>query len=418
MRVLLPVLCAILLPWLSLQAEDTLRVTLRQADSLLAARSLALVAQQAEIDKAEAERIQARLFHNPQFSSEWVVGRTGEPFIHAGAGGQKILAVEQLFRIAGQRSLAVRAAENGKRITEAQYAELAAALRLKLHSTLYRQYYTQRSVDAIASQLQLLKQLQEAYGGQYDKGNVSLKQVTRLRTAFFALNAQRIQLLRQLNRDQQDLRAMLAETGTVIASPTAAELQLPTAIPLPPDTLVSMAVQQRHAAVAAQAAQEAAALDLKLQRRMAVPDLALGAQYNQVGDLHPRQTAVTIGFSVPLFDRNQGRIRWAEAAGKHAEATLRQTQLDVRNEVLYALEHIRVLQEQLDATNPGLDAQLDQLSESLVDNYVRNNIKLIEFTDLFESYNSTIIDLNQLMADLQNAYEELEYATGRNLFGR
>ncbi|HRN36243.1 MAG TPA: hypothetical protein PLL18_04960, partial [Flavobacteriales bacterium] len=115
MRALLPVLCAILLPWLSLQAEDTLRVTLRQADSLLAARSLALVAQQAEIDKAEAERIQARLFHNPQFSSEWVVGRTGEPFIHAGAGGQKILAVEQLFRIAGQRSLAVRAAENGKR---------------------------------------------------------------------------------------------------------------------------------------------------------------------------------------------------------------------------------------------------------------------------------------------------------------
>ncbi|HRN37814.1 MAG TPA: TolC family protein, partial [Flavobacteriales bacterium] len=138
----------------------------------------------------------------------------------------------------------------------------------------------------------------------------------------------------------------------------------------------------------------------------------------QVGDLHPRQAAVTLGFSVPLFDRNQGRIRWAEAAGKHAEATLRQTQLDVRNEVLYALENIRVLQEQLDATNPGLDAQLDQLSESLVDNYVRNNIKLIEFTDLFESYNSTIIDLNQLMADLQNAYEELEYATGRNLFGR
>ncbi len=413
---------ALLYGWLVATAAsampDTLHVTIREADSLLAGRSLALLVQELQIDQAEAERVEAKLFRNPEFSSSWVVGGQRLPYLQVGPHGEQVLAVQQLFRIAGQRSLAVRAAEHRKQASGAEYGELAAALRLQLHTALYGQYYTRRSLAAIGSQLELLKQLQQAYGAQYEKGNVSLKEVTRLRTAFFALNEQRTGLQRELNRLQQELRDLLVETRPVLSAPTAAELELPDGMIPPADTLVAMAQRARPAAQAAAAVQAAAEADLLLQRRMAVPDLVLGAEYDQRGNLHDKQTSLTVGFSIPLFDRNQGRIKWAEAANLQAKAETERTLRSVRNEVLHALDNLAILQAQYNAVSPGLGEQLDQLSDNLVDNYVRSNIKLLEFTDLFESYNSTIIALNQLRAELHNAYEELEFATGQRLFGR
>lgn len=418
MRTLAALLLACLLPLSAMAETDTLRVSIREADSLLIGRSLALLVQELQIDQAEAERVEAKLFRNPEFSSSWVVGGQRPPYLQVGPHGEQVLAVQQLFRIAGQRSLAVRAAQHRKQASAAEYGELAAALRLQLHTALYDQYYTRRSLAAIGSQLALLKQLQQAYGQQYEQGNVSLKEVTRLRTAFFALNEQRTALHRELNSTQQQLRDLLAETRPILATPTTTELELPTGITLPADTLVAMAQRTRPATQAAQAAMAAAEADLLLQRRMAVPDLALGAEYDQRGNLHDKQTSLTVGFSIPLFDRNQGRIKWAEAANLQAKAETARVQLSVRNEVLHALDNLAILQAQYNDISPGLGEQLDQLSDNLVDNYVRSNIKLLEFTDLFESYNSTIIALNQLKAELHNAHEELEFATGQRLFDR
>lgn len=399
-------------------AQDTLRLSIRQSDSLLVQRSLALVVHQLAIDQAEAERVQARLFHNPEFSSEWVVGGPGTPFVKAGATGQKILEVEQLFRIAGQRSLAIQAATDRLRLNEALYAEFASALRLHLHDLLYRQYFVRRSLRAIASQLDLLHGLQQAYGQQHERGNVSLRELTRLRTAFFALNAQRIDLLREANELQRELRELLVDERVVIAAPTPEELELPDITDLSADTLVAKAQRQRHLVRAAEAGLQAAELDLKWQRRLAIPDLALGVQYNHVGDLHPKQTAVSLNFSIPLFDRNQGNIQWAKAASLQAGANRQLALLQAREEVLYALQELRILHEQYESTSPGFSTQLDELSDHLVDHYTKSNIKLLEFTDLFESYNTTIIELNQLMANLHHAYEQLEFAVGERLFQR
>lgn len=139
-------------------AQDTLRVGLRSADSLLSARSLRLVAQRYAIDQASADRIQARVFNNPSVATEWSIRpSTGNFFDVSRPDGQKAITVEQLFRIGGQRSLAVKAAEQRIRLSEAEYAELASALRYQLHAALYRQFHLDRAVRALTSQLDVLK---------------------------------------------------------------------------------------------------------------------------------------------------------------------------------------------------------------------------------------------------------------------
>lgn len=402
-----------------LHAQDTLRLDIASADSLLMGRSLALIAQRYEVDKAEADRVQARLFHNPDLSTEWSIRpSTGRFFDVAGPDGQMAVSFEQLFRIAGQRGLAVRAATSRIRMVEAEYADVAASLRFELHSKLYRQFYLVRASNAISSQLDLLKGVVDAYGQQFDKGNISLKEVARLRTAYFQLNDQRTRLRSELNAIEEDLRVLLMEQRVVVATPALTELA--SIRPLSQDslTLMTLAETNRPQVLAAQAAAEAGDLDLRLQRRMAVPDLSLGFTYDRNSNYLPNYTGLNAGLAVPLFDRNQGGIKRAQAEALRTRSLLELTRKSVREEVLRALADLRVLQQHYSSTALGLDDQLDQLSESLTGNFVKSNLSLLEFTDLFEAYTNGIIAINSLKADLQQAYEELEYVTGQRLFER
>jgi cobalt-zinc-cadmium efflux system outer membrane protein len=273
-------------------------------------------------------------------------------------------------------------------------------------------------VVAISSQLDLLKGVVDAYGAQYEKGNVSLKEAARLRSAYFQLNDERVRLRTELNALQQDLRTLLMEDRTVVAAPLSREVQ--PVRPLAQDSLALLALAEanRPQLKMAEAELEAAELDLKLQRRMAVPDLSFGGTYDRNSNYLPNYTGLNVGLSVPLFDRNQAGIKRAQAASQMSRSVRELTRQSVRQEVLRALADLRALQQHYTSASVGLDEQLDQLSESLIGNYVKNNLSLLEFTDLFEAYTNGIIAINALKADLQQAYEELEYVTGQQLFER
>lgn len=401
-----------------LRAQDTLHVSVHAADSLLIVRNLDLIAQHYEIDKAEAAKAQAKLFNNPAIYAEWSVRPDKGPFFDVGPNGEKVLSFTELFRIAGQRGLGIRVADAQKRITQAQYAELVAALRYQLHADLYRQYFVRRALTEISSQMALLQNVVNAYATQAEKGNVSLKESTRLHASYFDLNDQRVELEKEENALQQELRVLLVEDRAIACAPTAAEIMPVRALPTDTAQLMTAALANRALVAQAQAAYDASDLDLKLQRRSAVPDLSLGGTYDQNGNYLPHYTALTAGLSLPLFDRNQAHVRIARAQLAQAQAGLDATKRGVRQQVVRALDDLQLLQDQFTNTASGFDVQLDQLSESLVGNYLKSNISLLEFTDLFESYTSAIIRVNTLKADLQTAYEELEFAAGQRLFAR
>jgi len=88
---------------------------------------------------------------------------------------------------------------------------------------------------------------------------------------------------------------------------------------------------------------------------------------------------------------------------------------EISQEVEAAWKVFQLLDAQYKASGGDFEAQLNLLSKGLVSNYSKNNISLLEFTDMFEAYNSSIIELNQLKADLNKSYEELNYAVGEDL---
>ena len=52
------------------------------------------------------------------------------------------------------------------------------------------------------------------------------------------------------------------------------------------------------------------------------------------------------------------------------------------------------------------------LIEGVVANYKNRNISLLEFTDFYESYRTSMLQWQQLRNDRVQAFENLNYATG------
>lgn len=401
----------VLLVHFSAGAQDTLRISLRQADSLMAARNLSLIAFHYEVDKAQAGLIQARLLSNPELSTEWNLHNPQkDEWLDAGSGGQRIIALQQVFRIAGQRNVAIQLAKEEKRFTEFQFQELVRSLKYELHTSFYRYHFLRRAIGNIRSQLDLLRNLIDVYGDQYRKGNISLQELTRLNTTYFTINREVKDVQQELVKLQEALRILLAEGRYIIPLTDGTDEIDVTGRSLA--DMVSRALENRPEIKTLESQKSQHELRYALERKEAFPDLTAGILYDQAGSFVNNYTGLTIGLKIPIFNRNQGRIEAARIGITQARVMLQSARQQIRTEVESAWNVLHILLDQYNAVGPGYENELDLLSEGLVNNYTKNNISLLEFTDLFESYNTNIIQYNELKADLKKSYEELIYAIG------
>lgn len=398
----------------SVFAQDTLRITLLQADSLLVARNLELIASQYEVDMAAAARIQAKLFTNPELSTEWnLYNPSKAKWMDVGNSGQRIVSVQKVFQIAGQRSTSIKLAEETKRMTEFEYESLARSLRYELHVSFYRYHYLSNAGNSIDSQLRLLKDLIQVYSSQYQKGNISLQELTRLNTTYFNINKQVKDVQQEQIRLQETLKILLFEDGFIL--PEAPIRPSFSVSDLTMEKLVAQALVERSEIKTANSQQQQNQLLYALAKKEGVPDLTAGVLYDHAGSFVNNYTAFTIGMRIPIFNRNQGEIQRARIAIERGEKLQIAAEQKVKNEVESAWLAFSLLMNQYNEVGEDHEAQLDLLSEGLVSNYSKNNISLLEFTDLFEAYNTNIIQYNQLKADLNQSYEALNYAVGKDI---
>jgi outer membrane protein, heavy metal efflux system len=92
--------------------------------------------------------------------------------------------------------------------------------------------------------------------------------------------------------------------------------------------------------------------------------------------------------------------------------TICKKKMQVLNEIEQAYNKLALIREQNQRIDREFRLQFDKVNEGLMSNYLKGNIFLLEFTDLFDSYNQSIILINQIRINLINANEELNFAVG------
>ena len=401
----------------TLCAQDTLRLTRRQADSLFLKNNLLLLAERFRIEAAEAQVLQASLYDNPIATAEVsLYNSQTRRVVDVGTEGQKYIAIQQLLYTAGKRNKRIALAREAARLTGLELLDLLRGLRYDLRSQFYKLYFGRLTLARYNQQIVTIQTTVEGYERQYERNNVSLRELLRLKALLFQLGNDRTEILFQMTDNERTLRTLLGTDQpiyTVVSDETLPRYQLPG---LSDDSLRSMALQHRPDLLAAQSLTRQAELNYTLQRALAQPDVRVGTVYDQNSNYIPNYLGMNLSMELPVFNRNQGAIRAARVQINYQQGLARQRAVQIGSEVIAALAKIRAVESQVQSVEGRFSEQFDLLNQGVVTSFQKGNISLIEFVDLIETYNESVRELNRLRADRVTAYEELNYLTGTDLF--
>lgn len=398
-------------------AQDTLSITLAQLDSIFLKNNLELLAANCKIDAASAQIITAKLWSNPTLTAEGsFYNRDKKNYFDVGRNGQKIFSVEQLIQVAGKRSTQIELARKNEQYSKLAFYELLRALRLELHLHFYRVYFSKLTIEKYTNQLQLLSNIIDALQVQNQKGNIPLKDVLRLKAIYYQLNNEKTEVLTAYNESLKNLSVLLQQHVNIKPIITASDWNKYTFNTLQVPELLTKALGNRPDLKQQEIELVQSELSIKLQHKQVIPDLKLGAIYDQAGSYATNYTGLYVGFDIPLLNQNQGNVKMAKAINKHYQYRLEQKKLGVEAEVRTAYNNLYHVEQEYQKLDADFNLKFEELNSGVMANFQKRNISLMEFTDFLEAYNNSIQQVNNLKQARIEKYEELNYVIGEELF--
>ena len=399
---------------------DTVRLALPDAEQRFFQNNLAVLAQQYNVTVAQAQAVQARIIDNPTLYVEQDVlrRRISRPVVPEGTlGNEAIVTVQQLFSIAGRRKAAGRVAQQAAVVEQYNLQDLLRTLRYQLRTTFYDLIFKQQTLKVYDTEINSLSRTVNLYQTQFEKGNVALKEVIRLRAFLFTLQSEKQALLTDVAAEQSDLHVLLRDPTSTTYVPVV-DLGRTRALSLnaySEQQLTDTALVLRTDLNARRASLEQQNLNLSLQRKLATPDLAVGYTYDKAGSYINNYSALTLGMAIPIFNRNQGNIQVAQAQIAGGRLLVDQQQLIVQSEVHQAYQ-LAVRSDELFQSTDRDTAPFARLMTGIEQSYAKRVLTVVEYLDFFESYKNNLVQLNTLRANRIRAFEQLNFAVGKPIF--
>lgn len=393
------------------QATDTLKLTLAESETFFQKNNLMILASHYRLSSVQALEIQAKLYDNPVISGELPAYSPGRKWFDVGSSGQKSLGIDQLITLAGKRNKRVLLAKEQTRQEEFSFYELLRTLKYELRQSFYTIAYANELVEKFDTQMNLLQEIIKAYEIQSEKGNVALKDVVRLKTEYIQLSADRNAVIMESIAARQSLQLLINSTDFIVpVKETAEETEM-----IDLSGLIKTAQTNRPDLRYQESLLREGELNYQYQKALAYPDLTIGAGYNQQGEYIPNLYSLRLGFDLPFFNRNQGNIKAAEWQIKVAETDRQQKLNQISSEVKASFNRLMEAEREYKVSQQSFQKGFPEVNRSVIENFNKGNISLLEFIDFFENYNSAIRQVNQLSKQRRLAWENLEYVVGATL---
>ncbi len=402
---------------------DTVRLTLPAAEQRFVQNNLQVLAQRYNITAQQALAIQARLIDNPTILVDQNVIQQAihrqdavgnNPDLNR---NQLAVQVQQLFALAGRRRAASRVGQQAAVVESFNLEDLVRNLRFQLRTTFYDLYFRQLTLRVYDNEIPQLRHTVDLYQSQYEKGNTALKEVIRLKAFLFTLESERLGLVTEQANAQADLHILLRDSTRSAYQPAvnSDRIRNLSLAGYPEAQLTDTAVVRRADLLARRAEVQRQELNLRLQRAVATPDLAVGYSYDRLGSYFDNYNSLTLGIAVPIFNRNQGNIAAAKAQIAGAQALAQQQQLTVRRDVHEAYQVAQRQDELYQHTNRDT-TPFSRLIDNIEQSYTKHLISVVEYLDFYEAYKNNVLQINTLRANRMRAFESVNFATGRTFF--
>lgn len=420
-----PFLLGILLTFsFALNAQEILKLSRAEAETMFLQNNLLLISEKLNIESQQAEVIQAKLWPNPEFSISEInlwKNATVEPsppfFGNVGRNQQIAFELNQLVQTAGKRKKLIALEQVDVSKAEQYFEDLLRNLKLELRNLLTDLQYVQQSIKVHQNLIDNISILTNAYQNQLDKGNISKAEYTRLKAQELEINKEILELTRQSNEIQKELKLLLRVNSAVTIEITddgfVKDTNLYQTIFI--DQTIESAKQNRPDYKLALLEEDYSNKLLAYEKAQRIPDLKFGVNYDRNGSTMLNFVGVGVAMDLPFFNRNQGKIKQAQISIQNAKIRKDQIILTIENEI--ALSY-RSLQQAIDFLNKievGFESDLDLLLENYTKNFTSRNVSMLEYFDFMDAYLNNKNIILEAQKEVNQKAEELNYSLGRDL---
>ncbi len=397
-------------------SQQSQSLTIEGCEEIFLKNNLSLLAQQYNINAKQALIIQAKAYPNPYFSADInIYDPQNNKFLHIDSSGQKAFQIQQLIYLGGKRKTEIDIAKQNKLLAEAEFAELLRNLKVQLHNSFYSINSEKIVLDNYEKQLQILDTIISAYKLQYDKGNLPLKDVIRLKSVYIKINSNRSELTASYNEELKQLKLLLQTTNTIVTVVTEKDINSMLTLKPISDLQLIAAINRPDLKIADEQAL-ISAMNLKLQKKQRIPDLTLNASYDQRGGAFRNQLNGGITMPIPLLNTNRGNIKAAAFDKKAIDLYVQEKKLEVELDLEEAWQNMQRIINEYNKVKIIYNEDFLIVNKGINDNFRKRNISILEFVDFVEAYNESLADYERIKKQLAISAARINYVTASKIY--
>lgn len=398
---------------LNAQMTETISFSFEEGKNRMLKENIRLLAEYYNVDLAEAEIQQLKLWDNPLFVWNAEMYSVAENKYFA-FENQKLLQIEYAFSISGKRINAVKEAKVGKEIAELALADMIRGLVLEYSEVFYEHIELSQKNEVLLQSLQQYDRLIAQYAKGKELGINSESELIRLKS-------ERQSILSEINENEKDLlnKELALKMLMNVAPNSKLKPQRSVGVSIqkkPIEEFYNLALSQRPDIKISIKTISKSQMNLKKQKAESVPNINLGYQPHDQGSNHVRPyVGMVFEMGIPVFNRNQGEIAAAKIQIEQNQLLLKYKQNEVKNEITAALAALERSEELVNSFNQDLMNEMEELSIAAKENYEKRNISLYEYIDFQRSYLQNMLNFIEANRMLNAAINQFYFTIGSDL---
>ena len=388
---------------------------LGQAVEIALSRHGGLDAARAAIEARAGSTRQAGLLPNPVFSLQTENWRFyGTPGFSASRNLDVFAWVGLPIETAGKRTRRVELAEADERIAEHNRQRVAWGIRQSVKKAYWEVLAAVSDVEMLARSRETLQRLENYHEVQVRQGAMAEVDLIKVQVeagrAALAVSGAEMEVGRGKIALLEAMGIPELNTDFEVRQPEARPVNLSWDAARATRQTVETALVHRTEILIGRAHVERARANVALQRSLARPDVTPYLGYKRNNAFHTLIGGFSI--SLPVRDKNTGRIEEALAQVRRREADLRAVEARIGAEVAAALETVRRRQEVLRLMETGMLDRARETSRIAQAAYQEGGVELLEVLDAQRAQNEIALFYSRSALDYQLSWVDLETASG------
>jgi cobalt-zinc-cadmium efflux system outer membrane protein len=390
---------SLLLPIVDVSSEQT-ALTLADLEEIAFQNNPTLAAAAARMESARGRQLQAGLYPNP------VVGYHATEVGNLGTAGQQGAFISQRFITAGKLQLDQEIA--GKEIDaahfqfHAQEQRVLSDVRVRFYDVLVAQRRVELTKELVGIGDNLVEAANTLLAGRQGTLNDKLQAQIRADEAHILYDNAR-------NQTAEAWRRLAAIIGlpTMQRKPLVGQLD----VDLPSyawDDCHAMVLDSNPQLNAARARADRAGIAIHRATKEPIPNIDVSVSVRHIYPTDSDVANIQIGIPIPIFDKNQGNIRSAEAEWIAANNEVQRIELDLQDRLAVAYRRFANSRQQADRYSQKMVPRAKQSLELVTDGYDKGQVNYLTMLIAQQTYVQVSLSYLDSLRELRTSAAVIE----------